>query len=86
MIDAPVLFESPLTGFCDKVICITADEKERTKRIIKRDSLTWEQVQTRIKAQKSEEFYRENSDYIIENQTLEDTREQVLKLIGEELK
>lgn len=86
VIDAPVLFESPLTGFCDKVICVTADEKERTKRIIKRDSLTREQALARIKAQKNEEFYKENSDYIIENQTLENTREQILKFIGEELK
>ncbi len=86
VIDAPVLFESPLTSICDKIICVTADENERIERIVKRDSLSLEQVRARIKAQKSEEFYRENSDYIIENKTLEDTREQVLKLIGEELK
>lgn len=65
--DAPQLFESGIDVICDAVVCVLADENIRLKRITARDGLTQEQARQRIDAQLSEEFFRQHSDYIIEN-------------------
>jgi dephospho-CoA kinase len=41
--------------------------EKRTERIIKRDNITAEQAEIRIKNQKSDEFFIANSDYVIYN-------------------
>ncbi|MEE1318951.1 MAG: dephospho-CoA kinase, partial [Ruminococcus sp.] len=65
--DAPQLFESNAQVICDAVISVVADREIRINRICKRDNITEEQAELRINAQLSEEFFRKNSDYIIEN-------------------
>lgn len=65
--DAPQLFESKLDALCDCVVAVIAEEGVRAERIMKRDNLTREEAEARIKAQFSDEYFRENSDYIIEN-------------------
>ncbi len=67
LFDASQLFESGLDVICDFVIAVTADESVRAVRIKERDSLTDEQAQSRMSVQYDEKFFRENSDYIIEN-------------------
>ena len=66
MLDAPTLFDSGAHKLCDLVVSCVADEETRCKRIMERDSLTREQAMSRIKAQKTEEFFRTHSDMIIE--------------------
>lgn len=70
--DAPQLFESGLDTICDAVISVTADEKIRLERIKARDNLTDEEAKRRINAQFSDEYFRENSDYTIENNSTPD--------------
>lgn len=65
--DAPQLFESGADVICDSIIAVVADEKLRIKRITTRDNITEEQAVSRIKAQYSEDFFREHADIIIEN-------------------
>lgn len=65
--DAPQLFESGADIICDAVVAVTAREKIRIKRIMQRDGLTADMAVSRIKAQLSEEFFRSNADYVIEN-------------------
>lgn len=65
--DAPQLFESNADIICDVIVSVVADREIRKKRICERDNITEEQSEMRINAQLSEEFFRENSDYIIEN-------------------
>jgi len=67
IIDAPLLFESGFDKSCDVIIAVIADPQKRMERIIKRDSITAEQAGTRIKNQKSDKFFIENSDYAIYN-------------------
>ncbi len=67
LLDAPTLFESGLDKRCDKIVGVLAKEDIRIKRVCLRDSLTPGQVKDRINSQKSDSFYRENCDYIIEN-------------------
>lgn len=70
--DAPQLFESGLDIICDAVISVTADERIRLERIKARDNLTDEEAKRRINAQFSDEYFRENSDYTIENNSTPD--------------
>lgn len=65
--DAPQLFESNADVLCDCIVSVTADKDRRIKRICRRDGISEEQAIERINAQLNEEFFRNNSDYIIEN-------------------
>ncbi len=67
LFDASQLFESGLELICDCVICVTAPKESRLSRIIERDGITTAQAEQRMNAQYSEQFFRQNSDYIIEN-------------------
>ena len=69
IIDAPLLFESGFDKNCDIVISVIADYDKRIERITKRDNITKEQAEIRMKNQKSNEFFVENSDYLIYNNT-----------------
>ena len=66
-VDAPTLIESGFDAECSCVISVLAPYAERLKRIEKRDRLTEEQAELRLHAQKSDEFYRERSDFVIIN-------------------
>lgn len=65
--DAPQLFEAGAQKACTAVISVLADPKLRLERIVARDSITVEAAVRRILAQKSDEFFKTHSDYIIEN-------------------
>ncbi len=67
VIDAALLFESPLTAVCGKTICVVADEKIRLERIMKRDGISDKDAMLRINAQPDEEYYKSKSDIIINN-------------------
>ena len=67
LVDAPLLFESGFDRECDIIISVIAEENIRIKRIIQRDKITEEMARNRIASQLSNEFLRENSDYIIVN-------------------
>lgn len=65
--DAPQLFESKLNILCDILIAVTADENIRKARIISRDNITEEMAQKRMAVQFSTDFFKENCDFLIEN-------------------
>jgi len=67
IVDAPLLFESGFDKSCDIIISVVADLDKRTERILKRDSITLEQIQNRIKNQKNDDFFIANSDYVVYN-------------------
>lgn len=71
LIDAPTLFESGLNDCCDKIVSILAEEDLRLRRIIKRDNISMSEAKKRFSSQHSEEFFKANSDYVIENNTSE---------------
>lgn len=68
VIDGATIIESGCGKLCDMLISVTADEKIRTRRIIRRDNISREDAERRVAAQKPEEFYIENSDFVIENE------------------
>ena len=90
VIDAPLLFESGFDKNCDIIISVIADLDARIERIIKRDNITNEQAELRIKNQKPDAFFVERSHFFIYNNSdFENIYTQVSKiynLIFEELK
>ena len=75
IIDAPQLFESKMAYQCNFIVSVVAPRDIRIKRIMERDELTQEEAERRISSQLSDDFFRENSDVVIEN----DGDEQKLK-------
>lgn len=88
LIDAPTLFEAKLEMVCDKIVSVTADTDKCAERIIKRDKITPEQARERLSSQHSAEFFKERSDFNIENngtlrQLIERTAEVIDKMKGD---
>lgn len=82
--DAPTLFESNCDVMCDYIITVTANSDIRLKRIMQRDAITYEQAQSRMKSQKSDDFFKENSDYTVyNNDDLNETEEEIKRIICE---
>ena len=83
LIDAPLLFESGFNKECDMIISVLCDEDVRVARIIERDKITAEMARLRIKSQLSDSFLRENSDFIlINNSTPNNLEIQVTELLN----
>ncbi len=82
IVDAALLIEIGLQYLTDKVIAVYADDKVRIPRIMKRQGLTKQQILERFKAQKKWEEFTQIADEIIDNSlSLEETREQIKKLL-----
>lgn len=80
--DAPQLFEAGAHNACGAVVSVLADRGLRLERIMARDGLTAEAAMRRILAQKSDEFFKTHSDYIVENNgSLESLAPQVHRIL-----
>ena len=70
VVDAPLLIESKkLLSSCDFVVSILADDKLEIERICARDNIDEKSAKERLNAQNPKQFYIENSDYVIYNET-----------------
>ena len=67
VIDGATVIESGCGKMCDVLVSIVAEEETRLTRIIKRDGISKADAERRVSAQKPEEFYTENSDFVIRN-------------------
>ena len=67
VIDGATVIESGCGKMCDVLISVVAEEETRITRIIKRDGISKIDAERRVSAQKPEEFYTENSDFVIRN-------------------
>ena len=82
--DAPQLFEAGAEKACTAVISVLADRGFRLERIMARDGITAESAIRRIFAQKSDEFFKTHSDYVIENNgRIEQLAPQVHRILKE---
>lgn len=73
-IDAIALIESGLGERCDAVVGVIAPAEVRIRRIMAREGISEEYARKRVSAQKGEDFFRANCDYVLEN-TEDDTPE-----------
>lgn len=67
VIDGATIIESGCGKMCDVLVSVVANEDVRTERIVKRDNISLTDAKRRVSAQKSEDFYIENCDFVIEN-------------------
>ena len=67
LLDAPTLFEAGIDGLCTEIISVTADIGLCAERISKRDKITLEKAKERLSSQHGADFFREHSDFVIEN-------------------
>lgn len=67
LLDAPTLFESRADDFCELIISVISHESLRLERIMKRDNISRESAKYRMDSQLKEDFFRQNSDFIIKN-------------------
>ncbi len=64
-IDAIALVESGLSKRCDLVVCVTAPEEVRIRRIMARDRVSEDYARLRVGAQQKDSFYKAHCDHIL---------------------
>jgi dephospho-CoA kinase len=75
-----ILFETKNNLFCDYIITVFSSLEERVSRIIQRDTTTREAVLDRMKNQFSDEKKIQQSHYIINNTSLQTSKEAVHRI------
>lgn len=70
-IDAIALIESGLGKCCKAIIGVVAETETRVRRIMLRDGISREYALKRVAAQKSNEFFEKNCDYVLHNDKTE---------------
>lgn len=84
MYDAPLLFEAGAEKLCTCIISVIANVDVRVERIKKRDGLTDDEAQARVRVQHNDEFYISRSNYVIYNNFApEDLKIRTLKILTE---
>lgn len=66
-IDAIGLIEGGLAELCDITVAVTAPEEQRIQRLMARDGISAEYARSRIRAQKSEEWFRTHCHKTLDN-------------------
>lgn len=84
VLDAPQLFEAGADRDCGAVVSVLAQKRMRLERIMERDGIDAESAIRRINAQKSDDYFRTHSNYVIENNgSVEHLRPTVQKILVE---
>ena len=66
--EAAILIESGAYKHLDKIVVVSASEKERVRRVMSRDRVEKQQVLARMKNQISEEERLQYADFVIKNE------------------
>lgn len=81
VIEVPLLYESGTETMADKVICVTASEGTRVRRLMERSRLTRGQAIARMRAQQETKKTEELADYVLSTDgTTEENQENALRL------
>jgi len=67
VLDIPLLFESELTHFVDKILVVHVDEEIQLKRLMERDESTEDEAESRINSQMPVSKKAEKADAVISN-------------------
>ncbi|XP_067005516.2 dephospho-CoA kinase domain-containing protein [Anabrus simplex] len=84
VMDLPLLFESgSMIEYIYKIIVVTCEEDLQLQRLMDRNSMPESRAKKRISAQMPLESKCEKAHFVVENSgTVEDTREQVLRILS----
>lgn len=75
--EAAILFESGSYKKCDKIITVISPLETRIQRVMQRDNATRDQVLQRISRQWDDNQRISKSDFVIENDNIEKTKQKV---------
>ncbi|ADI25810.1 dephospho-CoA kinase [Geobacillus sp. C56-T3] len=82
VLDIPLLFESGLTSWVDKVLVVYVDDDIQLRRLMERNGFTEEEARARIRAQWPLAEKMKRADAVINNNgTREETRRQLLAIL-----
>ena len=83
VLDIPLLYESKLTHFVEKVIVVYTDREVQLERILKRNHITKEEALQRINAQIDVKEKAKWADAVIDNNgTIEESERQLLDILA----
>lgn len=78
--EVAILFENESYKNYDCIVIVTASEEERIARLLKRDNTSEKKIKAIMRNQLPDEDKIKRSDYVINNNTLDHTQEQVESL------
>ncbi|MFD0988983.1 dephospho-CoA kinase [Mariniflexile jejuense] len=78
--EVAILFENGTYKQCDYTITVIAPKKLRIARLLKRDATTEAKIEAIMKNQWTDDEKVKLSNFVINNTTLEDTKNQVVKI------
>ncbi|QUG42324.1 dephospho-CoA kinase [Psychrobacillus sp. INOP01] len=82
IMDIPLLFESRLQSFVDKILVVTVTEQTQLERLMSRNDFTQEEAKLRIQSQLPLSVKEEGADAVIYNNgTIEETKQQLIKIL-----
>ncbi len=81
LLDAAAIFESKIDKLCTFTAVVSAPKEIRKERIMKRDGLTSEKAEERIKAQLTDSEYERNADVVVRNYPPYDIELEIQKII-----
>lgn len=82
VMDIPLLFESRLQSFVEKIIVVSVTPKVQKERLIARNKLTETQADNRIESQLSMSFKEAEADAVIDNNgTIQETENQLKSIL-----
>ncbi len=82
MIESAIMFDTDFYKFLDVTILVLADEEQRIKRVIKRDSLDMEAIKNRLASQKNPENHKNLATFLIRNNDEDEILPQVLNILN----
>ncbi len=85
-VSVPQLFEAGFESLFDKIIFISAEKSIRLARLMKRNNLTEKEALLRINAQQDEDKKIIKSDYIIENNSTQESLQNHIKIFLSSIK
>ena len=84
IMDIPLLFESRLQHFVDKVLVVSVTEENQLKRLIERNNFTDQEARARIASQLPMSVKEEGADAVIYNNgPLEETKWQLNRILDQ---
>ena len=84
-IDAIALIESGISNVCKATVGIIAPTETRIERLMKREGITQEYAALRVTAQKPNEFFKENCDFTVCNDSTEEAFNNMCRQIFEDI-
>jgi dephospho-CoA kinase len=84
VLDVPLLLENRMEPMVDRVVVVTVGDQERLERMWRRSGMEPGEVNKRLAAQMPQDEKVRRAHHVISNNgSLDDTREQVVRLLGE---